>query len=331
MRSPSSGPARRALLGALAPLAAGQSNPAWALGEWPSARPIRLIVPYSPGSAPDNVGRLYSDGMRARLGQSIVPENRSGGAGMIGTEAGARAAPDGYTLLVSINGPISVNRHLYARMSYDAERDLRPVAMLAISPLVMVVSPRLGPDLNAFLTAARAQRTGLSYASTGIGSASHLLFEALKIRTGIDLEHVPYRGTPEALADLLSGRIAAMIALPGQMQAHLREGTLIPLMQTGERRIPILPDVPTAAEAGLDGILGSGWMGLFAPRATPGPIIARLAEAARETAAEPRVSETLALQGYATGGMTPDEMAGFVRLESEYWGGIIRRLGLRVD
>ncbi|WP_458094539.1 Bug family tripartite tricarboxylate transporter substrate binding protein [Roseomonas sp. WA12] len=323
-------PSRRALLGALAPVAPGLPHPARAQDGWPSARPIRLVVPYSPGSAPDNVGRLYAEGMRARLGQSIVAENRSGGAGMIGTEAGARAAPDGYTLLVSINGPISVNRHLYDRMNYDAERDLCPVAMLAISPLVMVVSPRLGPDLSAFLSAARAQ-SGLSYASTGIGSASHLLFEALKIRTGIDLEHIPYRGTPEALADLLSGRVAAMIALPGQMQAHLREGTLVPLMQTGEQRIPILPKVPTAAEAGLAGIVGSGWMGLFAPRGTPEPIIARLAEAARETAREARVSETLAMQGYAAGGMTPDEMAAFVRAESTYWGEIIRQLGLKMD
>lgn len=302
-----------------------------ALGQdWPGREPIRLIVCAPGGSTVDLTARLWADALKDRLGATIVVDPRPGGGGVIGAQAVAQARPDGHTLGVCFPGPFTMRPHLQPTPGFDPLADLRAVAILMTAPFVFVVDAAIAPDLQKFLAAARAR--DLSYASVGNGSLAHLGMELFQARTGVRLVHVPYRGSPEAMADLLGGRIAAFITPLSAVEAQVGSGKLAALFTTGPERLAQLPNVPTAREAGLPDLAVVTWHGLFAPRATPEPIVALLSAAALAAAREDaKLKEGLARAGSAVAAMTPEQAAAMIRAESETWGRVIRAAGIRAD
>jgi tripartite-type tricarboxylate transporter receptor subunit TctC len=295
-------------------------------------KPIRAIVPFPPGSTPDIVARLVGDKLREALGQPVVIENRSGAGGNIGTAEAAKAAPDGYTILFSINGPIAVNKTLYANLPFDPDRDLRPVSLLVASPQMLVVKPALPvTDFKSFLDYSRKNPGKLTYGSVGAGSASHLTMELLKEQAGFFAVHLPYRGFPPVVQDLLGGNIDATVALVPAVLPQVQAGRLRPLAVTSERRSTLAPDVPTISELGFPRFDARAWIGLLVPAATPQPIVDRLSTEVRRAFADPGLRDTLLKQGYEVIGSTPQEFAQFIRAESDKWGAVVRRTGAKAD
>ncbi|WP_158292069.1 tripartite tricarboxylate transporter substrate binding protein [Paracraurococcus ruber] len=304
--------------------------PAAAQDAWPS-RAVRVIVPFTPGGGADVVARPLAQALGERLGQPFVVENRPGGAGNIGTEAVARAAPDGYTLLLT--GPSHVNNaHLFRQLPFDARRDFAPVSLLTSAPYVLVGHPAL-PARNAaeLLDLARRSAPPLSYGSAGNGTAGHLAMELIKVTAGIDLLHVPYRGSPAMLTDLMAGHVAigfdnVLTASPGIAAGQLRA-----LAVSGGRRAPSLPDVPTIAESGLPGFDVTVWQGALFPAGVEARIAARLGAEFAAALRRPELRERLAGLGVEAIGSDPAGFARFLEAEHLRWGEVIRRSGARVD
>jgi tripartite-type tricarboxylate transporter receptor subunit TctC len=322
---------RRLLL--LAALALGAAPSAFAQGagqEWPGREPIRLIVCAPAGSTVDLTARLWADALKDRLGATIVVEPRPGGAGVIGAQAVARAAPDGHTLGVCFPGPFTMRPHLAPTPGFDPLADLRAVAILMTAPFLFVADAAVAKDLSGLLAAARAR--DLSYASVGNGSLAHLGMELFLARTGVKMVHVPYRGSPEAITDLLGGRVAAFITPLSAVQGQIAEGKLTPIFTTGPSRMPQLPSVPTAREAGLPDLEVVTWHGLFAPAATPAPIVAKLSAAVLSAARDDaRLREGLGRAGSDLVAMTPDQAAAMIAAESTTWAEVIRTAGIKAE
>jgi tripartite-type tricarboxylate transporter receptor subunit TctC len=315
-------------LGALLLLAAGSPCRAEA---WPS-RPVRVIVAFAPGSTPDLTARLVAQGLGDALGQPFVVDNRSGASGNIGADAVAKAKPDGYTLLVATNGPIAVNQALFTTMPYDPARDLAPVSLLVRAPQIFVVNPSLPVGSFAELIAyAKAHPGTLSYGSVGSGSASHLAMEELKFSAGLDLVHVPYRGFPPAVTDLLGGQIQAMCAIAAAVLPQIRDGKLRGLAITTALHSPIAPELPSVGELGYPELESYAWIGLMAPSGTPPEVIDRLQHTTAATLHRPAVQENLEQQGYQVIGDTPEAFAGFIHAETARWTAVIRRTGVKLD
>lgn len=300
--------------------------------DWPGRDPIRIVVCAPGGSTVDLTARLWADAIKEQIGgHTIVTEPRAGAGGMIGAEAVARARPDGHTLLVCFPGSFTMIPHLRANLPIDPLNDLRPVALLATAPFVFAADARVARTLPEFLAKARAPGSDLSYASVGPGSLAHLGMELFKMKSGARLEHVPYRGSPEAMTDLLGGRIAAFITLLSAVQGHIAEGKVAALFVTGERRMSALPDVPTAREAGLPDLTVVTWHGLFVPRATPEPIVQRIAAAVAAARGSAALREGLARAGSDLPSHGPAEAEAHIRAESETWKGVIQAAGITVQ
>ena len=298
---------------------------------WP-ARAIRVVVPFPAGSSPDLVARVIAEPLAASLGQPVVVENRPGAGGNIGTAAVARAAPDGYTLGVSIPGPLAVNTVLYAKLDYDPFRDLAPVSLLAFSPNVLLVDPALGVQtLAAFVAAAKRQPGKLNYASIGNGSASHLTMELLKQRAGIDLVHVPYPGSPQVTAALINGQVSAGFIVPAAAMAQVQAGRLVAIAATSAGRSTVLPALPTVAEQGFPGFESTSWLGMVAPAGTPQPIVARLSTEVVRVLRLPEVRQRLQALYFQPVGTAPEGLAELMRGERDRWATIIRKTGAKVD
>lgn len=307
--------------------AAVAASPA-AAQDWPRD-PVRMIVCAPGGSTVDLTARLWADAIRERIGgHAIVVEPRAGAGGMIGAEAAARAPADGHTLLVCFPGSFTMIPHLRKDLPIDPLNDLRPVALLATAPFVFVADARIARSLPEFIARAKAPGADLSYASVGPGSLAHLGMELFKLRTGVPIEHVPYRGSPQAIADLLGGRIAAFITLLSAVQGHVTEGKLAALFVTGESRMSGLPDVPTAKEAGLPDLTVLTWHGLFVPRATPEPVVQRIAAVLAAARADAALREGLARAGSDLPAHGPAEAEAHIRAESETWKGVIAAAGI---
>jgi tripartite-type tricarboxylate transporter receptor subunit TctC len=303
---------RTATIGLFAALAAGTS-PAMSQ-EYPN-RAIRMIVPLTPGSGADIVGRLLAKKMSETWGQPIIVENRAGAGTQIGTQAVARAAPDGYTLLVQ-SASHAVNPALYKSLPYDSLKDFVDVALLASTPYVMVTGGA-GPyrTLGALIEAARAKPGEIPYASAGIGTSTHLVAEYFAMLAKVKLLHIPYKGSAEAIQDTLAGRTAIYMAPANAAIGHLKEGKLLALGVGTERRTTILPDVPTIAEQGVAGYAVNLWFGMWAPAGTPAHIVNRLnAEVIRSTAA-PDVREQFTKLGMEPVPLSPEAFAKYVRNE----------------
>jgi len=296
------------------------------------ARPVKLVVPFPPGSTPDIVGRMLGAKLQEALGQPFVVENRTGAAGNIGTEAVAKAPADGHTLLIGITGPIATNKYLYKSLPYDPDQDLAPISLLATAPQLLVVLPALGVDsFGGFIDYARAHPGRVSYASVGSGSASHLTMELLKGEAKLDLVHVPYRGFPPAVTDMLAGNIQAMFAIIPGVLPHVRAGRMKALAVTALKRSQLAPEVPSVAELGFPQLESLAWIGLLAPAATPKEMLERLsAETMRQMQAAD-VRELLGKQGFDVVAGTPADFQRWIRAESAKWARVIKASGATAD
>jgi tripartite-type tricarboxylate transporter receptor subunit TctC len=296
------------------------------------SKPIRLIVPFPAGSTPDIVGRALASRLQEAMGQPFVVENRAGAGGNIGADAVAKAAPDGHTLLVSTNGVFAINKALYRSMPFDPDRDLAPVSLLATAPQMLVVNPSLGvTGFKEYLEHARRNPGKLSYGSVGAGSASHLTMELLKSDAGVSLVHVPYKGFPPAVTDLLSGNIHTMFAIVPGVLPHVKAGKMAGLAVTALKRSELAPDVPSVAELGYPQLESLAWIGLGAPAGTPPEVLGRLnAETVRVMRA-PEVRSLLGKQGFDVVAGSPQEFSGWIRAEAVKWAGVIKASGAAVD
>ena len=304
--------------------------PAWAQA-YP-AKPIRLIVPWPPTGTVDILGRTLGQKLAETMGQNFVVDNRAGANGTIGTDMAAKAAPDGYTLLVENVTGETINAALRDKMAFDLHKDLAPISLLAWVPNGVVSLPSLpAKNIQELIALARAQPGKLTYASFGIGSSAHLTFELFKEMTGIDMLHVPYKGGQPAIADLLAGQVSIYIpVLPSVVQLH-KAGRLRLLAVTSAKRSSAVPEIPTIAESGVPGFEASNWFAFMAPAGTPPDVIARLnAEAARALQAAD-VREKLAGLGFETQSSTPAELAAFLRRESDKWSKVVKASGARAE
>ena len=303
-----------------------------ALAQGYPAKPVKVLIPYPPGSTPDIVGRTAAGKLQQALGQPFVVENRTGAGGNIAAEAVAKSAPDGYTLLIGINGPAAINKFLYKNLAYDSDKDLQPISLLASSPQMLVVTPSIeAADFKSFIAYLKKNPGRLSYGSVGSGSASHLTMELLKSDAGVFVVHIPYRGFPPAVTDMLSGNIQTMFAVIPAVLPQVRAGRLRALAVTGRQRSALAPEVPSVAELGYPQLESLAWIGLLAPAGTPAEIVNRLyAETAKGMhAADAR--ELLGKQGFDVIAGTPAEFAAWIRAEQAKWSRIIRVSGAVAD
>jgi tripartite-type tricarboxylate transporter receptor subunit TctC len=295
-------------------------------------RPVRLIVPFPPGQAADIFGRLMADELSKRWPQRVVVENRSGGAGALGMEAGARSVPDGYTLVVGTSGTLGVNPSVMPHLPYDAERDFVAITNIFTLPLVLVAHPAAGLDsLQAVLVRAKERPGALNYASAGPGTAQHMAMEMLTHRAGVRMTHVPYRGSGPAMADLIAGNVPLMMDSLASALPQVQGGRAKALAVTSRARAPQLAGVTTVAEIGLDGYEALGWSGLVAPAGTPPEILARINADAVAILRDPAIAaRMLELGGFAAPG-TPEEFGSFIRSEIAKWRKVAQEANVRLE
>ena len=295
-------------------------------------RPVRMVVPFPAGGTVDAVARGIAQKLSETLRQPFVVENRAGGAGSIGAEAVARAAPDGYMLLMGTASTHGSNPAVQKGLPYDAIRDFAPVILVASTPYILVVHPSVPANTVAELLAlARAQPGRLNYGSYGAGSSNHLASELFRALTGVDIVHVPYKGGAPALADLLAGQVQMMFDVFATSGPQLRSGKLRLLGVGAARRSTLAPDTPTLAEAGVSGFEAGTFFGLFAPAATPRPLVARLNEEANRGLLLPELRERLAAAGAEPGGGSPEQLGQAVTTEVAKWTRLVRERNLRFD
>ncbi len=295
-------------------------------------KPVRLIVPYPPGGGNDTISRLLAPKFTESTGQQLIIDNRPGAGTTIGTALAARAAPDGYTIVMSSVATHAMAPQLYANPGYDALKDFSAVTLLATTPMLLSVSAGLPyKTLQDVIAAAKASPGKLSYASGGNGTPPHLAAAIFTEKTGIQMVHVPYKGSGPALVDVMSGQIAMIIDTAASVTPHIRSGKLRGIAITGKRRWPDLPEVPTFAEGGLADFDASSWYAIHAPAGTPKDIIAKLNAQFARIVKLPDVSERLRLMSAEAVGGTPAELDAFARSEAAKWGKVIKSLNLRVD
>jgi tripartite-type tricarboxylate transporter receptor subunit TctC len=296
------------------------------------AKPLRLIVPFAPGGSTDIFARLIGERVALTLGQPLVVENKPGAAGNIGANEVARAAPDGYTLLMATTGVMAINNALYKNMTYDAAKDLEPVVYVASITNVLIVPPDFAAKNVAELIAMAKKEPGkLSFASSGAGASTHMSAELFKSMTGTDILHVPYKGSGPAMPDLMSGRVHMMFENAPGAVSHIKAGKLRALAQTGLKRSPALPEVPTVAESGVPGYESLSWSGIAVAAGTPRAIIDRLNKDLNAVLATPEMKSKLAEQGAETIGGAPDVFAQHIRAEREKWSRLIRANNIVVN
>lgn len=293
-------------------------------------KPIHLVVPVAPGGGTDFAARLLADKMGERLGQSVVVENRPGGAGNIGVSTVARANPDGYTLVMPITS-FPVNASLYTNLPFDTQKDLAPVALAASLPLVLVVNPNVPANTVEELVALAKEKPGtLNFANSGVGTTAHLAGELFKRAADVDLVSVAYKGGGPAVTDLLGGHVEMYFSTPAAVIPLIQDGRLRALAVTSGERLDELPEVPTLVERGMEDLEVEAWFGVFAPAGTPAPVIEKLNAAANEALTTEKVRKQMADQGFQSQGrMMPDELAQYLDSEIARWGAVIEELGLK--
>ena len=299
--------------------------------EWP-ARPLRVIVAFGPGSTPDIVARIVSDRLAHSLGKPVVVENRPGAAGNIGTDAVAKAAPDGHTLGVTISGPLAANTVLFGKLPYNPQTDIAPISIAATQPSVLVVPRDAGvADVPALLARLRGNPGKFNYASMGTGSISHLAMAALAARSGTEIVHVPYPGSGQAVASILAGDTQMAVLPAAAVMPHVRAGRLTALAVATASRSAVLPDLPTLGEAGLRDIQGDAWMGFIAPAGTPAAIIDRLQREIARILHEDDVRQKLQAQLMEPVGSTPAQFRATLQSDLARWQPVIRKNRIRLD
>jgi tripartite-type tricarboxylate transporter receptor subunit TctC len=291
--------------------------------DYPS-RPIRMLVGFAAGGTPDTIARTVAEAMSRALGQPITVDNRAGANGIIAAEALAKAAPDGYTVLVT-TASLVVNPSVYRKLPYDLDRDLAPVTNIALGDgYLLICNPRLGVSSVRELVDYGKKNKGLTFSSPGVGNTLHLAAQTFADSTGFELTHVPYKGAAQALNAVMSGEVQAMVIPPTVALPQIKAGKVTVLGFTGTRRWPFLPDVPTIAESVRGFEFDSGWHGLFAPAGTPAPIIERLNAAARRSLAEPKVRDFLVQGGYEPDPQSPADYARYLQGERQRYAAIVK-------
>jgi len=294
-------------------------------------RPVRVVVPFSPGGAVDGPMRVIAQELSKRLGQQVIVDNKPGAGATIGTDVVAKASPDGYTLLLA-SQTNAISATLYPKLPYDPIEDFAPISLIGREPGVLVVHPSLPVKTFQEFVAYVKERPGrIDYASSGNGSGQHLFVALLASMTGMKMNHVPYRGSGQATADLLGGQVQVSIPGTAGMVGHIKAGKLRALAVTGAKRSPQLPDVPTVMESGVPGYEAYVWMGLLAPKGTPAPIIDKLFRELTQVLATSEVKTYMASAGIEIVGSTPAEFGAFFRSEKELWARVIRETGAKID
>ncbi|VTU19418.1 tripartite tricarboxylate transporter substrate binding protein [Variovorax sp. PBL-E5] len=298
--------------------------------DFPS-KPIRIVVPFPPGGATDEAARLIATQMGAHWGQPVVVDNRPGAGGNVGSDIVAKSAPDGYTLVMGVTGSHAINISLYSKMPYDPVKDFVAISQVAVVPNVLVVHPSVpAKNLAELVALAKTEPGKLNYASLGNGTAAHLGMEMLKTAAGIDVTHVPYKGSAPAVSDLIAGQVQMMVdGLPSSLP-HVKAGQLRAIALTSLHRSPSLPDLPTIAET-YPGFYADAWSGLFAPKGTPKPIIDKLSTEVQRILRLPDVRQKLAALGAEPVGSTPAEFEAHVNREIAKWAKVVKSSGAKVD
>ena len=297
---------------------------------WPN-RPIRMVVPYTPGGYTDLMARLVGQKVADALGATIVFENKPGANAIIGTDTVAKAAPDGYTFGTVIAAH-SVNPTLNPKLPYDTLKDLTYVSLMSTAPLIMIAHPSLpANNVKELIALAKSKPGELNFASSGIGAAAHLTMEMFKSRTGINMQHIPYKGTAGALQDLVGGQINVMFDIIGPLMPQVKSGNAKAIAVTARERVPAAADVPTMAEQGVPDFVSGTWAGIIAPAGTPKEIVDRVSAEAKKALADPALQAKLAEQGIVAVGSTPEEFRTFVGEEIARWGKVITDAGIKIE
>ena len=295
------------------------------------ARPVRLVVPYPAGGSTDILARVLAEKISPAWGQPMVVENRAGATGVIGAELVAKAPPDGYTLLMGVNGPISIAPAIRS-MPYDSLRDFAPVTLIADAPKLMVIHPSIpAQNLQEFIVWAKAQGKPISFASAGIGTTGHLASEMLKQRAGLDANHVPYKGGGPAIADVIGGHVQFMFEVMPQLLPHVQAGRLRALGISSAERSRAISALPTIAEQGLAGFQSSTWFGVLAPAGTPQAVISHINAEFSKALAEPDMAKRIADLGASWAPNSPADFASFLRADLEKWRQVVVKSGAKFD
>jgi tripartite-type tricarboxylate transporter receptor subunit TctC len=303
-----------------------------ALGQAYPTKPIRIVAPSTPGDAPDVIARLVADKLSVALGQQVVVDNRPGAGGVVGSESVAKSAPDGYTLIMGNAGSHGINAAVYSRLPYDIQRDFAPVSQVAIAPNVMVINPSLPVNsVTEFIAYAKSQPGKLSYASGGNGSSAHMSMELFKSMAGIDVQHIPYKGSTPALTDLIGGQVAVFIGNMPPTVPHIKAGKLRALAVTTKTRSALMPELPTIADSGLPGFETVAWFGVLAPAGTPPEIVNRLSMEIGKIARSPEMRERLVAMGAEPVGGTPEEFKAVIDRDIAKWKPLAQKVGIKVD
>ena len=294
-------------------------------------RPIRMIVPYTPGGYTDFMARIVGQKLSEVLGQPFVFENRPGANSVIGADAVAKSAPDGYTFGTVIAAH-AVNASLNPKLPYDVLKDFSYISLMSVAPLIMVAHPALpANNVQELIALAKAKPGELNFASSGVGAAAHLTMELFKSRTGINMVHVPYKGTAPALTDLIGGRVNVMFDVVGSLMPHVRARTIKALVVTASERMPAAPEVPIMAEAGVSDFASGTWAGLIGPASLPKDIVNRVSNEVAKIVRDPAIRERLARDGYEPVGNSPAEYEQFMRVEVAKWARVIKEAGIKSE
>ena len=305
--------------------------PATAQADYPN-KPVRMLIGFPPGQATDTLGRAIAQKLSVQLGQQFVVENKPGAAGIIATQAAMSAPADGYTLLVSSSGPLAVNPGLYSKLPYDPIKDFTPVAGIAIVPLVLVTNPSFPvTNVKELVAAAKAKPKAVNYASGGSGVTNHLVMEMFRGAAGVDMTHIPYKGGPPALTDLIGGQVNVMFETSVAVLPFVKQGKLRALAVSSSKRVSSAPDIPTVAELGYPGFSGVPWVAIMAPANTPAPIVAKLNAEVNKALNSKDIREQFVAQGVEPMQMTSEELGAFVKSELAKWTKVVKESGAKVE
>lgn len=305
---------------------------AGALAQSYPSKPVRVIVPFPPGQAADIFARMVAERLAARWGQGVAVENRAGGGGIPGMMAGKQAAADGYTIVVGTSGTLGVNPNIYASIPYEPLKDFAPASNIFIAPLVLVAHPSFAPgDVKGLVAAAKAKPGTIHFASAGPGTAQHMTGELFKHRAGVDLVHVPYKGSGPGMTDLVGGQVPIMFDSLASALPHIQSGRIKILALTTAERVPQLPDVPTVAESGYPGYSGVGWSGFVLPTGTPREIVEKVSADTQAILREPDMAKRIIDRGGVPDPTTPQQFSDFIRAEIAKWGEVARIAKVRLD
>ena len=323
---------RRTVLIAAASMAAGMAaTPTFALAPYPN-KPIRLVVPFTPGGVTDTSGRLIAEQLSKRLGQQVIVDNKPGASGNIGTQQVATAAPDGYTLVLGFDGTLVINPHVFDKVPFDSLRDFAPIGKIGDAVLILVAHPSVAAKtLPEVIALSKSQPGGLSYGTSGTGGTPHIAGEQLKLRTGANLVHVPYKGGGQAMIDVLGGNIPLVYTAVAGAQGQVKSGKLRAIAVSSAQRSKSLPDVPTFIESGVADFEANSWVGLLAPAKTPKAIVDKLNLELNAVLNDPEVRDKLNVMGITATPGTPDKFADDMKRDLARYGPVVKAAGIKAD